>query len=211
MTDDELTAAEEALLAEFAELLADPSTWVEPDEELEHVVVAAIVAEAAGESTSRYRVYAQPSRVRRWLATAGAVVAGAAAAVAITFIVTRDAQDHPDASVAMAGTELAPGLSGSAVITTESSGVRIEMKVPGLPRREGGEFYQVWLKNCAGSQLIPAGSFHQLDYIVAWAGVSPVEFPIISVTREVAAGPTDEAQGSSGEVVVKGAIDACPT
>ena len=110
----------------------------------------------------------------------------------------------------MTGTDLAPGIKGEARLTAVSSGIRIELQLPGLPRRDGGEFYQVWLKNCDGSQLVPAGSFHELDDAVAWAGVSPADFPLITVTKEAIAPPKDAAQGTSGDVVAKGAIEECP-
>lgn len=211
MEHEELSPDDTALLAEFEALLADPTMWAEPAPELEDQVVAAIAAEAAGSSTNTYHVYRQPSRVRRWAAVAGAAAVGAAAAALITVAVQRDSTTPADATVAMAGTDLAPGVSGEAELTAVSSGVKIELKVPGLPRRDGGEFYEVWLKNCDGTGLVPAGSFHDLDDAVAWAGVSPDDFPLITVTKEVVAPPKDATQGSSGEVVVAGAIGECPT
>jgi len=209
MASDELTSGETDLLNEFAVLLADPSLWAVPAPEVEHRVVDVIRAEAAGSSTSTYHVYNWHSRARRWLTVAGAVAVGAAAATAITLVATRDSTPSPDSTIAMAGTDLAPGLVGSAQLTVVSSGVRISFALPGLPRRDGGEFYQVWLKNCDGTELVPAGSFHDLDGVVAWAGVSPVDFPMLTVTREAAAPPKDPAQGTSGEVVATGAIASC--
>jgi len=213
MASDELTPDDTALLDEFAALLADPSMWAEPDPSVEDSVVAAIVAERTerGATSSKYFAVHRPSRARRWLTLAGATAVGAAAAAAITLVVTRDAPAKVDETVAMAGTDLAPGITGEARLTAVSSGVKIELRVPGLPRRDGGEFYQVWLKNCDGTQLVPAGSFHELDDAVAWAGVSPADFPLLTVTKEAVAAPKDPAQGSSGEVVAKGAIGACPS
>lgn len=210
MASEELTPDDLALLDEFEALLADPTMWAEPDPSLEDRVVAAITAEAAGAATSTYHVASRPSRARRWLTVAGAATLGAAAAAIITVAVTRDSSSPADATIAMSGTDLAPGIAGEARLTTVSSGVKIELSVPGLPRRDGGEFYQVWLKNCDGTQLVPAGSFHELDDAVAWAGVSPDDFPLITVTKEVVAPPKDAAQGSSGEVVVAGSVGDCP-
>jgi len=124
-------------------------------------------------------------------------------------VVTRD-QEHADARVAVTGTDLAPGVSGKADITSVDSGVRINFSVPGLPRREGDEFYEGWLKNCAGTQLVPIGTYHDLEDATGWAGVDVADFPLLTVTREVVAGPKDPAQGSSGEVVVSAAMKACP-
>jgi hypothetical protein len=210
VASEELTPEDTALLAELEALLRDPTMWAQPGPDLEDQIVAAVITEAEGSSTYSYHVYRWQSRARRWVSIAGAAVVGAAAAALITVAVTRDTQSSPDATIALAGTELSPGITGEARLTTESSGVKIELKVPGLPRRDGGEFYQVWLKNCDGSQLVPAGSFHELDDAVAWAGVSPDDFPLLTVTREAAAPPKDAAQGSSGEVVAKGAIGECP-
>ncbi|MGB8858027.1 MAG: hypothetical protein WCC60_02160, partial [Ilumatobacteraceae bacterium] len=72
MSDDELTAEEVLLLDDIEAMLADPSLWAEASPEVEEVAVAAIVAEAAGASTSTYHVYRWPGRGRRWLTTAGA-------------------------------------------------------------------------------------------------------------------------------------------
>ncbi|MGB8860154.1 MAG: anti-sigma factor, partial [Ilumatobacteraceae bacterium] len=211
VSDDELTAEEVLLLDDIEAMLADPSLWTEASPEVEEVAVSAIVAAAAGASTSTYHVYRRPGRGRRWLTTAGAAVVGAAAAGVITFLVTRDPSPVADARVAVVGTDLAPGISGSAELTTVASGVEIELRLPGLPRRDNGDFYQVWLKNCEGTQLVPAGSFHELDDAIAWAGVAPEDFPLITVTKEAVAPPKDAAQGTSGEVVAKGAIAECPT
>ena len=210
MASDELTPDDTALLDEYAALLADPTMWAVPAPELEDRVVEAIIAEAAGSSTNTYFVYRQPSRARRWATLAGAALVGAAAAAVVTVAITRDSSTPADSTVAMAGTELAPGITGTARLTAVSSGVRIDLSLPGLPRRDGGEFYQVWLKNCDGSQLVPAGSFHELDEAVAWAGVSTDDFPLVTVTKEAVAPPKDSAQGTSGEVVATGTVGQCP-
>jgi len=210
MASDELTPDDTDLLDEFAALLADPSLWAEPGPEVEDAVVSAISAERATMQRSPSALVGRaPSRGRRWWTIAAATAVGAAAAAAITIVVTRDTPARVDQTVAMAGTDLAPGITGEARLTAVSSGVKIQLTLPGLPRRDGGEFYQVWLKNCDGTQLVPAGSFHELDDAIAWAGVSPADFPLLTVTKEAVAAPKDPAQGSSGEVVAKGAIGPC--
>ena len=201
-----------ARMIRFATLLADPSLWAAPSSALEDRVVAAITSEAApaGSTTSEYVVYGRRGRWR-WL-TAG-VAAGAAVAAAVAAIIvvsTRDTQQQPDFAAPLAGTELAAGLRGTADATITRTGVYIAVKVPGLPRRDGGEFYEMWLKSCDGELLIPAGTFHDLADAVGWAGVDPNDFPIVTVTRETAAGPQAIEQGSSGEVVVKGQLAECP-
>ena len=185
-------------------LLRDPSLWNEPSAQLEDRVVAGI--------TEERRVVVPIGRARRaWPGRLAAAAIGAAAAAAVVLIaVPRNEDQHADASVAIAGTQLAPGISGTAGITSETSGVRIQFSVKGLPRRDGGDFYEGWLKNCAGTQLVPIGTYHELDNATGWAGVSITDFPLLTVTREHVAAPKDAAQGSSGEVVVSGALAACP-
>jgi hypothetical protein len=89
--------------------------------------------------------------------------------------------------------------------------VLIRLTMPGLPRREGDDFYEGWLKSCDGQRLVPIGTFHDMDRAAGWAGVSVDDYPLLTVTAEQVAGPKDVAQGSSGEVVVAGAIADCPS
>jgi Anti-sigma-K factor rskA len=190
---------------EIVALLADPSLWLEPGQQLEDRVVAGI--------TDERRVVVPIGRARRaWPGRLAAAAIGAAAAVAIVLIaVPRDEDSQADARIDMVGTDLAPGIRGDAGITELASGVRIDFSVKGLPRRDGDEFYQGWLKNCAGTALIPIGTYHELDDATGWAGVSIDDYPVLTVTREQVAPPKDAAQGSSGEIVVSGALTPCPT
>ena len=48
--------------------------------------------------------------------------------------------------------------------------------------------------------LVPIGTFNEGAEVVLWAGVSPVDFPTITVTKEQA----DGNQASSGQVVLSG-------
>ena len=187
---------------EIVALLSDPSLWEEPPPTLEDRVVAGIAEER--------RVVVPMKRRNPWPARFAAAAVGAAAAAAVVLVVTRNDQQQADATVAVTGSDLAPGISGSAGITAVSSGVRIDFSVPGLPRRDGDEFYEGWLKNCAGTGLVPIGTYHDLDDATGWAGVDVADFPLLTVTQEVVAGPKDAAQGSSGKVVVSAALKECP-
>jgi hypothetical protein len=173
------------------------------------------------------------ARSRRWLTIVGAAVASAAAAVLITTAVVHRRDEpssaseapaptsalgaHPGATsaagpsalVTLSGTGKDPGLTGTANLTSQQSGVRIDLRLTGLPRRDNGDFYQVWLKTCDGTKLVPAGSFHELDSATAWAGVSFAAYPIITVTEETAVGSNDPAQASSGVLVASGQIGSC--
>ncbi len=226
MGGDEVSGDEpidEAFERELALLLADPSLWEEPSGDLEDRVVVAIraeVVEVARVRSDESGPAAAPvvvpidsaRRRRRWIGTlTAAAVGAAAAAVTVIAVVPRD-DDAPsaDGTIELNGTDLAPGLGGTADFTLEESGVRIVIQVDGLPRRDGGEFYEGWLKSCDGSELVPIGTFHEVDDAVGWAGVDIATHPILTITREVVAGPKDPAQGSSGEVVVSGALAPCP-
>ena len=103
-----------------------------------------------------------------------------------------------------------PGFTGTASVSTQPSGVLIRFSVPGLPRREGEQFYEGWLKSCDGTELVPIGTFHDMDRAAGWAGVAVEDYPLLTVTAEEVAGPTDAEQGTSGDVVVTGEISPCP-
>lgn len=217
MDDDdslpELTADEHALLASVDELLASGATWAEPSVGLEGSIIGAIQAERRQLTAFPPATIDKPKR--RWQFAGLGILAGAAAASLVAVAVSNNDPDDktaagPAARFEITGTDLAPTVRGSATATSFASGVQIHVAVPGLPRREGGEFYQMWLKNCIGSHLVPAGTFHEITDAIGWAGVSLADFPIVTVTREVVAGPTDALQGSSGEVVAKGQIADCP-
>ncbi len=185
-------------------LLDDPTLWQEPSNGLEDRIVTDIAQER--------RVVVPIGRKRRaWPGRLAAAAVGAAAAAAIVLIVApRDDTQSADASIDITGTDLAPGIIGNADITSLQSGVRIEFSVKGLPRRDGDDFYQGWVKNCAGTLLVPIGTYHDLDDVTGWAGVSMDDYPLLTVTREHVAAPKDADQGSSGEVVVSGAFAQCP-
>jgi len=108
----------------------------------------------------------------------------------------------PTPQLSLAPTALARGASGDATLTKTSSGWRIELDATGLPRRDGGRFYEAWLRNATGT-LVPIGTFNEGEDVVLWAGVSPKEFPTLTVTRENA----DDDQGSSGEKILVGTVD----
>ncbi|MFT3854319.1 MAG: anti-sigma factor [Ilumatobacteraceae bacterium] len=160
-------------------------------------------------------------RSRAWSLVGAAAVGAAAAGLIVGLVAKRDDSassnaDHAPAGattqqLTLTGTDLAPGISGTATVTPHPSGVEIRLDVPGLPNRSGGEFYQAWVKTCDGSLLVPAGSFHDLTDAIGWVGVSMDEYPIVTVTQEVAVAGQDPAQGSSGKIVVGGTLGTCPS
>jgi hypothetical protein len=138
------------------------------------------------------------------LAVGGAAVALAVGVVAV-LLVSRSGTNAQQFQVALAGTPLAAGASGNATLTQTPSGWRIRLHASGLPRLEDGRFYEAWLKDDAGV-LVPVGTFNDGRNVTLWAGVSPKDFPTLSVTRERA----DGIQDSSGEKVLVGTVATGP-
>src|SRR5205085_10503284 len=134
------------------------------------------------------------------------VVAGVAAAVlavVLALTVFRSDGSGVGYQVALASIALAPDAAGKATLTRTPSGWRVELDARGLPRLAGGRFYEAWLRSFAGV-LVPIGTFNDGRDVTLWAGVSPKDFPTVTVTRERA----DGAQASSGEKVLAGRLES---
>jgi hypothetical protein len=200
MTSEVLTSAEREVLARVDHLLGDRAVWEPTDPSWSERVIAAIDAEVVP-SVGRPR--------RRWGTLAGAAMVGAAAATVVAVVLTRPADTRPEAAFAMTGTALAPRLEGTVSVNTHTSGVELEIRMPGLPRRDGGQYYELWMHTCDSSQWVPAGTFHDTGYVVAWAGVSIHDYPVLKVTREVTGPPTGAAQAPSKDVVAWGSLGSC--
>jgi hypothetical protein len=184
--------------------LADPSMWVEPDPGLEDRVVAAVAAAAgaAGPSPAppaRTRRF-QPRRLYPTIAAAAIVIA-----VAIGVIVHGTGKPATQFTAALTATGLVPGASGDATLTQTTAGWRIELQTTGLPRLDNGRYYEAWLKNAAGI-LVPVGTFNQGPDVTLWAGVSPVNFPALTITEQ----RVGRGQASSGQRVLAGPVDIDP-
>jgi hypothetical protein len=141
-------------------------------------------------------------RTRRFvLVGAAAAAATAAAAVAIGLALFGSGTSGQQFQAALAPTGLVPGAQADATLTKTSSGWRIELDATGLPRLEGGRFYEAWLRNQAGL-LVPVGTFNDGRDVTLWAGVSPLQFTTVTITREQA----DGDQASSGQKVLAGTV-----
>jgi anti-sigma factor RsiW len=166
----------------------------------------AAAAEVEAPAGLRARVEAQrgarraPARRRLAVVAAAGV---AALAVALPLTVFRSGSSGERFRVALAPTALAPGATGKATLTRTASGWRVALYARGLPRLAGGRFYEAWLRNSAG-MLVPIGTFNDGRSVTLWAGVSPKEFPTLTVTRERA----DGVQASSGEKVLVGTLQS---
>jgi hypothetical protein len=197
---------EAAELALLADVLADPSLWTEPSAGLEDAVVQAVTSAEAAPTTSRRpnnEASATPGKAwrgRRFALSA----AGIAATIAIVFgaVVATEGGAGPEFSAQLSATALAPGSRASADITHNAAGFRVTLDARGLPVLPAGQYYQAWLKDEAGT-LVPIGTFSSSDgRITLWSGVSPKDFPTLTVTIEA----TDNNQASSGRRVLVGQV-----
>lgn len=222
MTDDDVVTflmRDAALPPDVAEpdrldrtraVLGDPTTWAEPSPDLEQRVLDAVAAAAGPERArpSRPVVPAGPGdrslaerrtarrRVRISLLGAAAALL---LAIGLAAVITTQRDQPVEFAAALSGTELAPTAKGSVTMTQTPSGWRIHLHASGLPRLDGGAYYQGWLKDAAGT-LVPIGTFNQADDVTLWAGVAPSSYPTITVTRQQStAGPA-----SSGQKVLVG-------
>lgn len=153
----------------------------------------------------RARIEAQ-RRGHRFEAPRRLVLIGASAtavlAVAIGVVVLRSGTSNERFHADLAATALLPGAQGGATLSKTSSGWRIELDATGLPRLADGRFYEAWMRNGVGV-LVPVGTFNDGRDVTLWAGVSPRDFPTLTVTREQA----DGDQTSSGEKVLVGTVN----
>jgi hypothetical protein len=188
-----------------AEIAASP---ILADRLAEQERAVALLQGAADEAYApeglRARLDAQRSprtvRTPRRLALGGVAVAAVAGA-AIAFAVVSSGSHGTGFQAALGPTALAPGATGDATLTKTSSGWRIHLEARGLPRLDGGRFYEAWLRNSAGV-LVPVGTFNEGRNVTLWAGVPPTTFTVLTVTRERA----DGNQASSGEKVLVGPV-----
>lgn len=194
---------------ELGDLLDDSALWADPPADLENRVVAAIAAERDGRpslvDTSRPmpRTHRVPARRRSRRLISAAVGLAAAIAIAIGVAVSIAGRSGGGEHFAIALSS--PGGAGTAEgrvnVARTSSGWRIELDATGLPRLDSGRYYEAWMRNDAGT-LVPIGTFNESHNVVLWSGVSPRDYPTLTVTEESA----DGNQASSGERVLTGTL-----
>jgi hypothetical protein len=212
-----LSADEAAELDALRAELGTAAVWDEPPATLEDQVVRAVTeaaaAEAATAAAPAERTTPQRDPSRSWWrrlrerlslrpALALSLPVAAAAAVAIVLVVgSHNSPRELQFAMVVQGTPLAPHANGSATLTKKRSGWEIKLNATGLPRREGKEFYEAWLKNAAGV-LVPVGTFNDARNVTLWSGVPVTKFRSLSVTQQVANGNPK----SSGLRVLTGTI-----
>jgi len=203
----DLDADAAAELGVLADLLAEPSTWIEPDPGLEDRVVRAVTDAPPTREPSDARATARDQRVRRRSRRLAVAVAGIAASiVAVVAVVAALGGGGTDPAFRgrLTATELAPGARATVEVTKNPAGFRVELAAGGLRPLPDGAYYQAWLKNAHGG-LVSIGTFSSSDSdIVLWSGVSPREYRGITVTVE----PDDDDPASSGRRVLVGALHA---
>jgi hypothetical protein len=200
-----LAPGEVGELSLLADLLGDPSTWAEPATGLEDTIVQAVgdAAPVAGNESVPSSATRRESTTRRrrvrWLA---APAAAAIAAAAIGVAALTGPSVSADFTGNLAATAVAPSARASAHITKNHAGFRVVLDAHGLPKLPPGRYYQAWLKNAQGT-LVPIGTFSSSDgRVTLWSGVSPKDYPAMSVTIEAA----DGDQRSSGDRVLVGEV-----
>jgi len=194
-------AALEARIAESPELAEQ---LAEQRQGIALVRSAGAGVEAPAALRARIEAQRRPTRspsARRLRIVVPATAVALALTVAIVAIVG-SASSAQQFHAALAATTLTAGAKGDATLTKTTSGWRINLDASGLPRLDGGRFYEAWLKNRA-DVLVPIGTFNEGEDVTLWAGVSPKDFTTLTITRERA----DGDQASSGEKVLVGKVE----
>lgn len=198
-----LPPGDRADLDELRATLSDPALWAEPPDRLEDSIVQAIADEARDSSRSASR----RRRIRsRWLTRprVGLGLASLAAAALVAAVIVISAGNNGPApqrfAMVVTGTSLAPGAQGSARLTKEPSGWRIDLSAKGLPHLANSRYYEAWLRNAAGV-LVPVGTFNDARQVTLWSGVPVTQFRTLTVTQQRAGQPL-----SSGRRVLIGTI-----
>jgi hypothetical protein len=190
-----LDADEEADLVLLTELLADPSTWVEPRTGLEDDVVAAVT----GGGVTSVPASIKPRRGRRLMFMT--IAAAAALALVVGSVVVARRSSGPDYRARLDATGLVPGARGEAEISHNNAGFRVVLYTHGLPRLAAGQYYEAWVK-APDEGHIPIGTFSSSDgRVTLWSGESPKDARL-TVTIE----STDENQLPSTRRVLSGSV-----
>jgi hypothetical protein len=195
-----LSPDETADLESLADLLASPSTWAQPPTDLEDTVVRAVSEAAPSPSASTTGARHRRRVVASVLAGAAAIVV----AVVVGAVVLTGSESSSDYAGQLSATGLVPGAHASAEITRTDAGFRVVLDARNLPPLNNGEFYQAWMRSADGT-LVPLGTFSSSDdRVTLWSGVSPRDFPTLTVTIE----SSDNNQASSGRRVLMGDVHA---
>jgi len=199
---------------DIADLLADPTMWEEPPRGLIDEVILAgpptagdAATEASDPGDADEAPLAPVVPLTRWRQVRAGLVGAAAAIVLLTgAVVLFSTTGAPPAETAFTGelvpTGLIPDVDGEVEVIPVQSGLQIELRAPSLPRRDGGEFYEGWLR-LDDDRLVPVGTFHEGGDVTLWAGIELERVVAMTITLEQAVPGSSADQASSGEVVLK--------
>jgi Anti-sigma-K factor rskA, C-terminal len=180
--------------------LAEDETWADPPRSVLDEVLTAIDIESSGQQVAA----ASPGSKRRWAVVA--VSLAAVAVLALVFVSLPGLLGQDSSSVvAMSGTDIEPGATGTATLESTSGGWLIRLDVEGLPPATPGTYYEGWVWNDNG-EGVSIGTFHLRggdQPVTLWSGVDLGEYPSIWVTLQ------DEGGGAeaSDQVVMRGKWD----
>jgi hypothetical protein len=149
-----------------------------------------------------------PGRSRHRRRGARGLLSSAAAAAAVVAVVAvatvRRTPEAADVLALSPSAEAPAGSAGSAQVEERADGTRIVLEVHGLGPAPADEYYEVWMKEDGEDEGVSAGTFHLRgggqERIELWSGVSPEEYPVVTVTLE----HEDDGGGASNRVLLSG-------
>ncbi|VAW07893.1 hypothetical protein MNBD_ACTINO02-368 [hydrothermal vent metagenome] len=159
--------------------LASQSMWAEPPAGLEDSIVAAIMhsTETADAPPAMASSTEHWWEGRRMVAILGAV---AAVTILLVGIFASQRGTEPDWSVALVGTDGAPGAVATVVgFNATSGGTRVIIETDGLDSAPEGFVYQLWFSKADGD--VSAGTFVDASRVELSVGINRSEFPAVWV------------------------------
>jgi hypothetical protein len=177
-------------------LLAGRPTWAEPPPH----VLDGVLAVVGGE---RVREEAKAPTRRSWPVVAG-VMGTAAALIALVIASVSVIESRATSVLALTGTELQAGASGTATVRPTGSGWWIRLDVAGLTPAPEGTYYEGWVWSDDG-EGVSIGTFHlrgEEGPIILWSGVEMTDYPSLWVTLE----EEDGAAAASDQLVLQGRL-----
>jgi hypothetical protein len=136
----------------------------------------------------------------------GAAAAAAAVVVVMAVVALRATpRGQTETLLALRPTPPAGAAEAEARIEERADGTRILLQVKGLAPAPPGTYYEAWLRK-SPQVGVSAGTFHLrgggTEQIELWSGVSPHDYPLVTVTLQQEGGGGD----SSGKVYLSGRL-----
>jgi hypothetical protein len=134
-----------------------------------------------------------------------AAFGSAAAVVALIVSIISVVDATQETVLAMSGTELEIGASGTAAVRPTGSGWWIRLELDGLAPAPEGSYYEGWVWSDDG-EGVSIGTFHLRgggEPVILWSGVDMTVYPSIWVTLE----SEDDGPEASDSVMMTGRFD----